>query len=110
VGPLGTAANSRPTVTAPGGYVDGEIDGMIGRRNRSTRRKPAAVPLCPPQTLMLPGLEPGPPRWEATTNRLSYGTALCLPGYQAEHTNRKIKMISQIYLWLTNLFICSFIY
>jgi hypothetical protein len=23
---------------------------MIGRRNRSTRKKPAPVPLCPPQT------------------------------------------------------------
>jgi hypothetical protein len=23
-----------------------------------------------------PGLEPGPPRWEAVTNRLSYGAAL----------------------------------
>jgi hypothetical protein len=23
---------------------------MIGRRNRSTRRKPAPVPLCPPHT------------------------------------------------------------
>jgi hypothetical protein len=28
----------------------GEIGGMkIGRRNRSTRRKPAPAPLCPPQ-------------------------------------------------------------
>jgi hypothetical protein len=28
----------------------GEIGGIkIGRRNRSTRRKPAAAPLCPPQ-------------------------------------------------------------
>jgi hypothetical protein len=25
------------------------VGGMIGRRNRSTRRKPVAVPLCPPQ-------------------------------------------------------------
>jgi hypothetical protein len=29
---------------------NGEIGGMIGRGNRSTRRKPAPVPLCPPQT------------------------------------------------------------
>jgi hypothetical protein len=35
---------------APGDYDDGEIGGMIGRGNRSTRRKPAPVPLCPPQT------------------------------------------------------------
>jgi hypothetical protein len=28
----------------------GEFDGMrIGKKNRSTRRKPAPVPLCPPQ-------------------------------------------------------------
>jgi hypothetical protein len=49
LGPLGTAATNRPIVPAPGDY-DGEIGGMIGRGNRSTRRKPAPVPLCPPQT------------------------------------------------------------
>jgi hypothetical protein len=38
-----------PIVPAPGDYDDGEIGGMIGRGNRSTRRKPAPVPLCPPQ-------------------------------------------------------------
>jgi hypothetical protein len=50
LGPLGTAATSRPIVPAPGEYDDREIGGMIGRGNRSTRRKPAPVPLCPPQT------------------------------------------------------------
>jgi hypothetical protein len=41
----------RPIVPAPGDYDDGEIGGMmIGRGNRSPRRKPAPVPLCPPQT------------------------------------------------------------
>jgi hypothetical protein len=30
-----------PIVPAPGDYDDGEIGGMIGRGNRSTRRKPA---------------------------------------------------------------------
>jgi hypothetical protein len=40
-----------PIVSAPGDYDDGEIGGMMtGRGNRSTRRKPAPVPLCPPQT------------------------------------------------------------
>jgi hypothetical protein len=35
----------------PGDYDDGEIGGMlIGEGNRSTRTKPAPVPLCPPQT------------------------------------------------------------
>jgi hypothetical protein len=50
LGPFGTAATNRPIVPAPGDYYDGEIGGMIGRGNRSTRRKPAPVPLCPPQT------------------------------------------------------------
>jgi hypothetical protein len=49
LGPLGTAYTNRPIVPAPGDYDDGEIGGMIGRENRSTRRKPAPVPLCPPQ-------------------------------------------------------------
>jgi hypothetical protein len=49
LGPLGTAANNRPIVPAPGDY-DGEIGGMIDRGNRSTRRKPAPMPLGPPQT------------------------------------------------------------
>jgi hypothetical protein len=48
LGPLGTAATNRPIVPAPGDYDDGEIGGMIGRVNRSTLRKPAPVPLCPP--------------------------------------------------------------
>jgi hypothetical protein len=50
LGPLGTAATNRPIVPAPGDYDDGEIGGVIGRRNQNTRRKPAPVPLCPPQT------------------------------------------------------------
>jgi hypothetical protein len=37
-------------VSAPGDYDNGEIGGTIGRGNRSTRKKPAPVPLCPPQT------------------------------------------------------------
>jgi hypothetical protein len=50
LGPLDTAATNRPIVPAPADYDDGEIGGMIGKGNRSTRRKPVAVPLCPPQT------------------------------------------------------------
>jgi hypothetical protein len=39
-----------PVVPAPGGCDDGEFGGMkISRGNRSTRRKPAPAPLCPPQ-------------------------------------------------------------
>jgi hypothetical protein len=51
LGPLGTAATNTHIVPAPGDYDDGEIGRMmIGRGNRRTRRKPAPVPLCPPQT------------------------------------------------------------
>jgi hypothetical protein len=53
LGPLGTAATNRPIVPAPGDYDDGEIGGMMfGRGNRSTRRKPAPVPLCQHKPLM----------------------------------------------------------
>jgi hypothetical protein len=65
LGPLGTVATNRPIVPSLGDYDDGEISGMIGRENPSTRRKPAPVPLCPPPH-MLPGREPGPPQWEAS--------------------------------------------
>jgi hypothetical protein len=50
LGPLGTAPTNRPIVPAPGDYDDGEIGGMIGRGNLSTRRKRAPMTLCPPQT------------------------------------------------------------
>jgi hypothetical protein len=63
--PLGTAATNRPIVPAPGDYDDGEICRMmIVKGNWSTQ--PAPVPLCPPQTHMLPGHEPGPLQWEAS--------------------------------------------
>jgi hypothetical protein len=54
------------TVPAPGDYDDGEIGGIIGRGNRSTRRKPAQVPLCLLQTPYAARSEPGPPRREAS--------------------------------------------
>jgi hypothetical protein len=73
LGPLGTAATNRPIVPAPGDYDDGEIGGMMnGRGNWSTGRKPASVPLCPPQT---PHANPGRRGGKPATNRLSYGTA-----------------------------------
>jgi hypothetical protein len=63
-----TTATNRPVVPILGDYDDGEIGGMmIGKGNRSTRRKPAPVPLYPPQTPhALPGREPGPPQLEAS--------------------------------------------
>jgi hypothetical protein len=51
LGPLGTAATNRLIVPAPGDYDDGEIGGIIGRGNRSTRKKPAPIPLFPTKTL-----------------------------------------------------------
>jgi hypothetical protein len=66
--PLGTAATTgllyQPQLIDDGDC--GAVGGMkIGRGNRSTRRKPAPAPLCPPQIpLARPGLEPGPPMWE----------------------------------------------
>jgi hypothetical protein len=39
-----------PIVRAPGDCEEGEFGGIkIDRENRSTRRKPAPAPLCPPQ-------------------------------------------------------------
>jgi hypothetical protein len=68
LGPLGKSATEWSIVPAPGDCDDGEFGGMkIGRGNRSTRRKPVPVPLCPPQIpLARPGLEPVPQRWEAS--------------------------------------------
>jgi hypothetical protein len=60
---LGTSATSRPTVPAPSDYEGGEFGGG----NRTTRREPAPVPLCPPQIPHdLTGPEPWSPRWEAS--------------------------------------------
>jgi hypothetical protein len=68
LGLLSTAATNRPVVPTVGDYDGGEIGGMkIGKGNQSTQRKPAPVPLCPPQTqLALPRYEPGPLWWEAS--------------------------------------------
>jgi hypothetical protein len=66
LGPLGTSASNWPTVPSPGD--DGEFGGMmIGKENRSTRRKPAPVPLCAPQIPHdMTESEPGPLRWQAS--------------------------------------------
>jgi hypothetical protein len=77
LGPLGTEATNRPIVPAPGDY-DGEIGGMmIGRGKQSSQRKPAPVPLCPPQTPhACPDASPGRRGGKSATNRLCYGTAV----------------------------------
>jgi hypothetical protein len=62
LGPLGTAATSRPIVLAPGDYDDGEFGGMIGRE---TEIRGENLPQCRfvhHKPHMLPGCEPGPPQ------------------------------------------------
>jgi hypothetical protein len=61
MGPLGISAINWPIVPATNDNKNEEFGGiMIGRGNRNTRRKPAAVPLCPPQIPHdLTGREPG---------------------------------------------------
>jgi hypothetical protein len=49
LGSLGNAATNSQ-LCQPRDYEGEEIGGMIGRGNRSSRRKPASLPLCPPQT------------------------------------------------------------
>jgi hypothetical protein len=75
--PLGTSATYWPIVPALGTCEDGEFGGMkIGRGNRSTRRKPAPTPLCPPQIpLARPGSKHGRRGGKPATNRLSYSAA-----------------------------------
>jgi hypothetical protein len=81
LGPLVTAVTNRPIVPAPSAYDDGEIGGMmIGKGNRSTREKTCpSTAMSTTNPTCLPGREPGLPRWEARTNRLSYGTARLYP-------------------------------
>jgi hypothetical protein len=57
----------------------GTVGGMIiDRRNRSTRRKPAPVPLCPPQIPQELGSNMGHLGGKPATNHLTYDTALFL--------------------------------
>jgi hypothetical protein len=71
--PLGTAATNRPIVPGPGDYDDGEISGIIGRRNGSTRRKtcPSAALSTKNPTWLHPGLNPGRRGGKPATNRFS---------------------------------------
>jgi hypothetical protein len=67
LGPLGTAAINMPIVQAQDDYDNGIICEIVGRGNRSIRRKPtpnAAVSTT--KSHILPGRESRPPRWEAS--------------------------------------------
>jgi hypothetical protein len=74
LGPLSTAATDRHIGLAPGDYDDGEIGGMIGRRNRSIRRKPALAALSTTNPTCCPDANPACRGGKPATNGLSYGT------------------------------------
>jgi hypothetical protein len=78
LGPLGTSATNWPIVPAPGDYEDGEFGGMmVGRENRSTRRKCAPVPFVHHKSYVnWSGANPGRRGGKPATNRFSYGTAI----------------------------------
>jgi hypothetical protein len=65
LGPLGTAATDWPIVPAPGDYDDGEFDGMKMKPNYSEKTRPSATLSTTNPNWPDPGIEPGPPRWEA---------------------------------------------
>jgi hypothetical protein len=66
LGPLGTAATNRPIVPAPGDY-DGENGGKLnaGETEELGENLPQSH-FVNHKPHMLPGLEPGPPSWEAS--------------------------------------------
>jgi hypothetical protein len=68
-----------PIVPALGDCEDGEFEGTkIGMGNRSTQRKPAPAPFCPPTNPIWPhpGANQGRRGGKPATNRLSYVAAL----------------------------------
>jgi hypothetical protein len=67
LGPLGTEATNRPIMPAPADYDDREIGGMIG--TGETEVFGENLPQCRvvyQKPHMLPGREPGTPRWETS--------------------------------------------
>jgi hypothetical protein len=66
-----------PIVPDPGDYDDGEIGGMIGRGNRSTRKKTCrSAALFTTYPTRCPDANPGRRKGKLVTNSLSYGLAL----------------------------------
>jgi hypothetical protein len=75
LGPLDTAAPNKAYLPVLCDYDDGEIGGMIGRGNRSTRRKCPSAALSTTNPTCCPDANPGHRGGKPGTNRLSYGTA-----------------------------------
>jgi hypothetical protein len=77
------------------------------RENRSTRRKPAPVLLCPPQIPydLTWGSNPGRGGEQPATNRLSYGTAVRVIRYAVMQHNRLVAAKKCWDCWL--LFSCG---
>jgi hypothetical protein len=83
--PLGTSATVSPIVPASDDDECGAVGGMrIGKGNRSTCRKPAPVPLCPPQIVLdltkdrTPAAAVGIRRLTAWAMARPYGGTSCL--------------------------------
>jgi hypothetical protein len=66
LGPLGTAATNRSIVPVLGEYDDGEIGRMIGRGTEILGENLPQFRFAHHKPHVLPGREPGPPRWEAS--------------------------------------------
>jgi hypothetical protein len=67
LGPLGTSATYWPIVPAPGDCEDGEIvEWMAGETEVLGENLPRRHFVHHKSHLTRPGIEPGPPRWEAS--------------------------------------------
>jgi hypothetical protein len=67
LGPLGTSATYWPIVPAPGDCEDGEfVEWMAGETEVLRENLPRRQFVHHKSHLTGPGIEPGPPRWEAS--------------------------------------------